>query len=111
MWVNSSGWVLGDWFKSQNEPCVPSPLGLLLVSNRTGKQGVDLKYRFKHLRGCWKKQGNIRRTVEWEPYGGDGNRGQNEDQGQRTEVDVAGSRGGGGGNTLIFWWNTCRGSA
>jgi hypothetical protein len=41
--------VLGDWFKAQNVPCVPSPLGPPLVSNRTGKRGVDLKYRLRHL--------------------------------------------------------------
>ena len=44
-----AGDVLGDWFKAQNVPCVPSPLGPPLVSNRTGKRGVDPKYRLRHL--------------------------------------------------------------
>jgi predicted membrane protein len=49
------GTVLGEWFKTQNVSCVPSQLEPLLVSNRTGNRGVDLKDRFAHQnRGCTK---------------------------------------------------------
>jgi len=41
--------VLGDRFRAQNVSCVPSLLGLPVVSNRTGKQGVDPKDRLQHL--------------------------------------------------------------
>src|SRR5689334_9568104 len=43
--------VLGEWFKAQNVSCVPSILGPLPVSNGTGNQGVDPKYRIAHLSG------------------------------------------------------------
>jgi len=43
--------VLGQSFRIKNVSCVPSPLGLTLVPNRTGKHGVDLKDSFMHLSG------------------------------------------------------------
>jgi hypothetical protein len=41
--------VLGEWFKVKNVPCVPSPMEPALVSNGTGKRGVDPKDRIEHL--------------------------------------------------------------
>lgn len=49
--------VLVAWFNAKNVSCVPSRLGLSFVSNGTGKRGVDLKYRDKHLRDGRKNSG------------------------------------------------------